>query len=101
MKSLKAAAVVAGSLAVAGVAAPAFADDASGLTPTSLNGAVRSVTSQRTLDVRPVSHQSGASDALDTENKNSVLGAVKDTTAALNRHGGPARLLGGMPLRER
>jgi len=39
MKSLKAAVVVAGSVVLAGVAAPAFAAPAD-LTPTSLNGAV-------------------------------------------------------------
>jgi hypothetical protein len=98
MNPLKAAAVVAGSLVVTGVAAPAFADDASGPTPTSLNGALQTIAHQKTLDIRPVAHQS---DTLDTENKHSLLGTVKGTTTALNRHGGPARLLGGMPLRER
>ena len=69
MKSLKAAAVVAGSLAMAGAAAPAFAAGASGLTPSSLNGALETVTSQRSLsaqDVLPLQHQSNA---LDTEDK--------------------------------
>jgi hypothetical protein len=101
MKPLKAAAVVAGSLVVTGVAAPAFADNASGLTPTSLNGALQTVADQKTLDISPVAHQSDTSDTLDTENKDSLLGTVKGTTAAVNRHGGPARLLGGLPLRGR
>ena len=95
MKPLKAAAVVAGSLVATGVAAPAFAADASGPTPTSLNGALQTIGGQKTLDIRPVAHQS---DTLDTENKHSLLGTAKGTTTALNQNGGPARLLGGLPL---
>ncbi|MFE9098381.1 hypothetical protein [Streptomyces sp. NPDC007264] len=97
MKPFKAAAVVAGSLALAGVAAPAVAQDASDLTPSSLNGALDTLTHQQTLDVSPVRHQS---DALDTENENSVLHSVKGAAATLNRGGGPARLLGGLPLQQ-
>ncbi|MET9902705.1 hypothetical protein [Streptomyces sp. NPDC006446] len=98
MKSLKAAAVVAGSLVVAGAAAPAFAAGASDLTPSSLNGALETLTSQRSLsaqDVMPLQHQSNA---LDTENKNSLLNAVSGATKTLNASGGPAQLLGGLPL---
>ncbi|MEH0423493.1 hypothetical protein [Streptomyces sp. B21-083] len=94
MKSLKAAAVVAGSMVIAGVAAPAFAHDAADLTPTSLNGAVNTLT-KGPLDVdqlQPLQHQSNA---LDTENKGSVLSSVKGATTALNSNGG---LLGGLPL---
>ncbi|MEV0171932.1 hypothetical protein AB0I00_12550 [Streptomyces sp. NPDC050803] len=91
MKSLKAAAVVAGSLAIAGAAAPAFAYDTADLTPTSLNGAVNTLT-KGPLDVMPVQNQSNA---LDTENKDSVLNTVKGATTALNSSGG---LLGGLPL---
>ncbi|MFJ9668223.1 hypothetical protein ACIRPP_27020 [Streptomyces sp. NPDC101219] len=92
MKSLKAAAVVAGSLVVAGVAAPAFAYDSTAeLTPTSLNGAVNSLT-RGPIDVMPLKHQS---DALNTENKDSALSTVNDATDALNSTGG---LLGGLPL---
>ncbi|MBN0046393.1 hypothetical protein JS756_20255 [Streptomyces actuosus] len=91
MKSLKAAAVVAGSVALAGAAAPAFAYDTADLTPTSLNGAVNSLT-KGPIDVRPLQHQS---DALDTENKDSVLNTVKGATGALNQH---QQLLGGLPL---
>ncbi|ANS65345.1 hypothetical protein [Streptomyces lincolnensis] len=93
MKSLKAAAVVAGSVVLAGAAAPAFAYDAADVTPTSLNGAVNTLTSGdiQPRDVMPLQHQS---DALDTENKDSVLSTVKDATTTLNSGG----LLGGLPL---
>lgn len=40
----------------------------------------------------PIQHQS---DALDTENKDSVLSTVKGATGALNSHN---PLLGGLPL---
>ncbi|MFF3844565.1 hypothetical protein [Streptomyces sp. NPDC002328] len=91
MKSLKAAAVVAGSMVIAGVAAPAFAHDTADLTPTSLNGAVNTLT-KGPIDVMPLQQQS---DALDTENKGSALSSVNDATGALNS----ARLLGGLPLK--
>ncbi|ARP70290.1 hypothetical protein LK07_11415 [Streptomyces pluripotens] len=94
MKSLKAAAVLAGSVALAGAAAPAFAYNAADVTPTSLNGAVNQLTKgPLTLhDVMPLQHQS---DALDTENKDSLLNTVKGATGALNQHN---PLLGGLPL---
>ena len=94
MKSLKAAAVVAGSLAIAGAAAPAFAYSPADVTPTSLTGAVNTLTSGQLqpADVMPLQHQS---DALDTENKSSPLNTVKGATAALNQHN---PLLGGLPL---
>ncbi|MEU9392487.1 hypothetical protein AB0D86_21080 [Streptomyces sp. NPDC048324] len=94
MKSLKAAAVVAGAVALAGAAAPAFAYNTSELTPTSLNGAVNTLTSGHLTpaDAMPLQHQSSA---LDTENKDSVLNSVKGATGALNSNGG---LLGGLPL---
>ncbi|MFJ5037538.1 hypothetical protein [Streptomyces parvulus] len=94
MKSLKAAAVVAGSLVAAGSAVPAFAYDAAdtaALTPTSLNGAVNALTAEP-VDVMPLKHQS---DALDTENKESVLHTVKGATTDLNSK---KSLLGGLPL---
>ncbi|MFD4510416.1 hypothetical protein [Streptomyces sp. NPDC058457] len=94
MKSLKAAAVVAGSVALAGVAAPAFAYNTADLTPTSLNGAVNTLT-KGPLDLdqaMPLQHQSNA---LDTENKNSVLSTVKGAAGSLNQHN---PLLGGLPL---
>jgi hypothetical protein len=94
MKSLKAAAVVAGSVALAGIAAPAFAHNTADLTPTSLNGAVNTLTKGPLTvdDAMPLQHQSNA---LDTENKGSVLNTVKGATSALNQHN---PLLGGLPL---
>ncbi|GLX52456.1 hypothetical protein Shyhy01_54060 [Streptomyces hygroscopicus subsp. hygroscopicus] len=94
MKSLKAAAVLAGSVALAGVAAPAFAYDTADLTPSSLNGAVDQLAEGGiTLrDAMPLQHRSNA---LDTESKDSVLHTVKGATAALNQHN---PLLGGLPL---
>ena len=89
MKSLKAAAVVAGSLVLAGAAAPAFAYNSADLTPTSLNGAVNALT-RGPIDVMPLQHQS---DALDTENTGSVLNAVKGATQDLNNDGGIAGVL--------
>ncbi|MFM9693600.1 hypothetical protein [Streptomyces europaeiscabiei] len=94
MKSLKAAAVVAGSMAIAGVAAPAFAYDATDVTPTSLNGAVNSLF-KGPIEPAPLQHQSNA---LDTESKGSVLHTVSGATKALNSPGGPSKLLGGLPL---
>ncbi|MEV7193990.1 hypothetical protein AB0N81_19610 [Streptomyces sp. NPDC093510] len=90
MKALKAAAVLAGSIAVAGTAAPAFADS---LTPTSLNGGLDALTSQSLLDTKPV-----GTNMLDTENPNSVANTVMDTVEGLNSAGGPSELLGGLPL---
>ncbi|MDQ0990991.1 hypothetical protein [Streptomyces sp. V3I7] len=94
MKSLKAVVVVAGSVALAGMAAPAFAQTASDLPPTSLNGAVDTLAAHplQVDDVMPLQHQSNA---LDTENKDSVLNTVKGATTALNQHN---PLLGGLPL---
>ncbi|GHC75903.1 hypothetical protein [Streptomyces flavofungini] len=90
MKSLKAAAVLAGSMAIAGAAAPAFASD---LTPTSLNGGLETVLGQSMLDTKPVS-----TNMLDTENKDSVVNTVKDAAEGLNSGGGPTKMLGGLPL---
>ncbi|MEU3839107.1 hypothetical protein AB0E88_03580 [Streptomyces sp. NPDC028635] len=93
MKSLKAAAVVAGSMVLAGAAAPAFAQPTSDLTPTSLNGAVDSLAKGHfgLADAMPLQHQS---DALDTENKDSALSTLNGATATVNKSG----LLGGLPL---
>ncbi|RZU24812.1 hypothetical protein [Streptomyces sp. BK239] len=90
MKSLKAAAVVAGSMVIAGAAAPAFAHSTADLTPSSLNGAVNTLT-KGPVDVMPLQHQSNA---LNTENKGSALNTVKEATGALNS----TPLLGGLPL---
>lgn len=97
MKSLKAAAVVAGSLALAGAVAPAFAADTADLTPMSLNGGVNTLT-QGPLDLSQASPLQQQSNALDTENKDSVLSTVNSATKTLNSAGGPAQLLGGLPL---
>ncbi|MFJ4770442.1 hypothetical protein ACIP88_15170 [Streptomyces uncialis] len=91
MKPLKAAALVAGSFALAGAAAPAFASD---LTPTSLNGALDTLTTQQTLDAQPLH-----SNAIDTERKGSLMYGLNETTDQLNAGGaqtGP--LLGGLPV---
>lgn len=90
MKSLKAAAVLAGSIALAASAAPAFASD---LTPTSLNGGLETITSQDLLASEPLS-----SNLLDTENGDSVVNTVKDAADGLNAAGGPTQVLGGLPL---
>ncbi|MFG2500400.1 hypothetical protein ACGFSB_19565 [Streptomyces sp. NPDC048441] len=90
MKPLKAAAVVAGSMVIAGVAAPAFAAD---LMPTSLNGAVDTIASDP-LGAAPV-----ATNALDSDNTDSAVNTVKGAAKSLNGGGaGPGKLLGGLPL---
>lgn len=94
MKSLKAAAVVAGSVVMAGAATPAFAFDPSEAAPMSLNGAWNKLMKDP-IDISPLKHQSNL---LDTENKDSLLGNVKSVTTALNATDGPLRLLGGLPL---
>ncbi|MEU1013540.1 hypothetical protein ACIP4Y_01520 [Streptomyces sp. NPDC088810] len=94
MKSLKAAAVVAGSVALAGAAAPAFAYDAHHLPPMSVNGALAHLADKppTVKDLMPLQHQS---DALNTENKDSVLSDLKAATTSLNHR----PLLGGLPLK--
>lgn len=92
MKPLKAAAVVAGSMVIAGAAAPAFAAD---LTPTSLNGALDTVAS-KPLDASPL-----ATNALDPDNTESAVKTVKGAADSLNGGSGasgPGQLLGGLPL---
>ncbi|WP_372344232.1 hypothetical protein [Streptomyces sp. KL116D] len=92
MKALKAAAVVAGSLVIAGAAAPAFASD---LTPMSLNGALDTITSQPTLDVKPVD-----TNLLDPKS-DGLVDTVKGAADGLDTGGAaeaPAGLLGGLPL---
>lgn len=90
MKPLKAAAVVAGSMVIAGVAAPAFAAD---LTPTSLNGALDTIAgSTSKIDAAPL-----ATNALDTENKDSVVNTVSGAAESLHAGGG-GKLLGGLPV---
>ncbi|MEU6124513.1 hypothetical protein [Streptomyces sp. NPDC047123] len=90
MKALKAAAVLAGSIAIAGSAVPAFAGE---LAPTSLNGGLDTLAGQPLLDAQPLS-----TNMLDTENPDSAVNTVKDATDGLNSAGGPTELLGGLPL---
>ncbi|MGC9499099.1 hypothetical protein [Streptomyces sp. WG7] len=91
MKSLKAVAVVAGALAVAGSAAPASAHVTADRTSGALNSVVSALTEERT-NVVPPKHRPKAPDS---ENKGSVLHTVKDTTNRLNSKDG---LLGGLSL---
>ncbi|WP_086739760.1 hypothetical protein [Streptomyces glaucescens] len=94
MKNLKAAAVVAGSLVLAGAASPAFAHAAADPAPNGFNGAWNTPTGDRVTlaDAMPFQHQSHV---LDTENKNSLLHTVNDASDTLNSR---SDLLGGMPL---
>ncbi|MFF4348688.1 hypothetical protein [Streptomyces sp. NPDC001530] len=98
MKSLKAAAVVAGSMVIVGVAVPAFANDASDLTPTSLNGGLDTISSRASeelLDVQPLH-----TDMLDTEHQHSLVGTAQDAVDNVNEAGLPGGLLGGLPLQK-
>lgn len=91
MKVLKAAAVVAGSMALAGAAAPAFASD---LAPMSLNGALDAIASQKTLDAKAVD-----TNLLDP--KRDGGGAVDGATGQVQKGTqAPGNLLGGLPLGE-
>ncbi|GAA2349394.1 hypothetical protein OKJ48_05215 [Streptomyces kunmingensis] len=100
MKALKAAAVVAGSLVIAGAAAPAFASDMpSDIPPMSLNGglndALTTITNQPTL-VSPVD-----TNLLDPKHEKSLVDTVAETVNGLKSKGGtnaPSSLLGGLPL---
>ncbi|MBM7173172.1 hypothetical protein JQK87_33250 [Streptomyces sp. G44] len=89
MKALKAAAVLAGSIAIAGSAAPAFAG---GLTPTSLTTEVESLATQPLLDPEP---RDG--NLIDTKKGASVVNTVSDAAGNVNTTGGPAKLIGGLP----
>ncbi|MET7688831.1 hypothetical protein ABZT06_12785 [Streptomyces sp. NPDC005483] len=91
MKSLKAAAVLTGSLVLAGAAAPAFALSGADVAQESLNDAV-TVIDHGPVQVEPLQ----SSDALDVKKKKeSLLKAVNRSTTALNK-GTP--LVGGLPL---
>lgn len=87
MKSLKAAAVVTGSLIIAGAAAPAFAQNATEVVHKSLNNAVNA------LSKGPVQAQPLKGDVLDAkEKKEALLSTVDRTSTAL----GNGTLLGGL-----
>ncbi|MEU0741889.1 hypothetical protein [Streptomyces sp. NPDC006134] len=90
MNSLKAAAVLAGSVVLAGTATPAFAhNDLTKLTH-SLDSAARVITERPVLSM-PVQPRT---EALSTENKGSALHTTKGVTNQLNE---PGALLGGLP----
>ncbi|NUK02971.1 hypothetical protein HRW23_03620 [Streptomyces lunaelactis] len=93
MKPMKVAAVVAGSLAAAAGAAPAFA--ASDLAPTSLNGTVETVVQQTNAAAEPL-----ANEALGEGTEGLPLSIAQDATGNLSKAegGAPGRLLGGLPL---
>ncbi|BAC73072.1 hypothetical protein AQJ43_24540 [Streptomyces avermitilis] len=86
MKSLKAAAVVAGSMVLAGAVAPAAAHAATEVPPASLTGAVNQLT-KGPVNLSP----------LHADNKGSALGTVKGAADSLTQQGN-ARLIGGLPL---
>ncbi|MBP0461590.1 hypothetical protein [Streptomyces montanisoli] len=109
MKSMKVAAIVTGSLVVLGGAAPAFAN---GLTPSSLNGGINEIAANGLRSGSPIN-----TNALDTENKGSLVNAVSDTAQSLGKQKqakkqdkagkaktgsdagqGVGSLLGGLPL---
>lgn len=81
MKSLKAAAVVAGSLVIAGVAAPAFAQSPLDVPSSGLNGTVKNL--------------AHGTDGLGVNKSNPVANTLKGSTSALN---GQKPLVGGLPL---
>ncbi|WDV51817.1 hypothetical protein PV963_16260 [Streptomyces coeruleorubidus] len=90
MKSLKAAALVVGSLFIAGAAAPAGALDAPKAETADLTeeaNKVRKHVEKRLADYRP--------EALDTANKSFRPSALKQTKNALDRES--ARLAPGLP----
>ncbi|AYG82166.1 hypothetical protein DWB77_04336 [Streptomyces hundungensis] len=101
MKSMKVAAAVAGSLAVMGAAAPAFAAGGTPpMPPMSLNGGLDSLTNAAShaqlADAAPVN-----TSALDPKSDGSVLHAVTSAAHDLNKsHGGSGsgRMLGGLPI---
>jgi hypothetical protein len=91
MKSLKAAAVVAGSMIVAGVAAPAVAHGAPEGTPTSVTGTVNKFANDSI--VRPVQPKPKTSD---TEEERFVLSTVEHAADSLDQRG--SQLIGGIPV---
>ncbi|OAR22087.1 hypothetical protein A8W25_29825 [Streptomyces sp. ERV7] len=100
MKPMKVAAIVAGSLAVVGAAAPAFASgglDAAGMPPTSLNGGVETLAGQALANPTPTVVQT---DALDPSKSDSLFHTVAQATGTANKTNGlvPAGLLGGLPV---
>ncbi|MFE1753622.1 hypothetical protein [Streptomyces anandii] len=93
MKSLKTAALVAGSVVLAGAATPAFAQDGSGTTPAGLTGTVKQIAGGP-VQVRPVKQ---ALNGLDSGGKGSSPVNLKGATDSITQRTG-GRLLGGLPL---
>ncbi|WP_318279775.1 hypothetical protein [Streptomyces griseoloalbus] len=91
MRSLKAAAVLAGSLIAAGVAAPAFASGAGDPLPAA-EGRVIPLKDVTVLDT-PLQKPT---DVLDTESEDSLLNTVKDAAASLQN----AEPAGDAPTRQ-
>ncbi|MGV9884048.1 hypothetical protein [Streptomyces sp. NPDC003006] len=88
MKALKAAAVLAGSIAVAGSAAPAFANSA---VPANLTGAVETLAGDSVPNAKTFSAQTPVTEE-------DAVRTVTGATQKLNPAGGPTQLLGGLPL---
>jgi hypothetical protein len=92
MKSLKAAAVVVGSVIVAGAATPAFALDGTDLSTNGATGTVSTLANradQRLADYQP--------EVLNPQNQGSVPSTVKGAKSALNQQQN-RQLLGGLGL---
>lgn len=100
MKSMKVAAVVAGSLAVVGSAGSAFAAGGMGGSPvpTSLNGGVETLANEALTNPAPPTVVQ--TDALDPQSKDSLFHTVSQATGSANKTNGigPGALLGGLPI---
>ncbi|MFB7772858.1 hypothetical protein ACWC9H_19845 [Streptomyces sp. NPDC001251] len=99
MKSMKVAAALAGSLAVVGAAAPAFA--AGDLPPMSLNGGLDTIAQNLSSAPNMVDASPVRTNLLDPKSKDSLLHTLGSTAHDLNKTNGapnPGQLLGGMPL---
>ncbi|MFE3323848.1 hypothetical protein [Streptomyces sp. NPDC059176] len=94
MKPMKAAAIVAGSLAVVGAAAPAFAA-APSPTPHSVTGAMETVADRTTGAAQPLANRT-----LDTEQDGALLNSAQGAANNLNKakDTGTGKLLGGLPV---
>ncbi|MFE9773077.1 hypothetical protein ACFYOV_15630 [Streptomyces sp. NPDC005931] len=80
MKSLKAAAVIAGSLIAAGVATPAFAQDGIGAKAADLPGVVHDATHE-SVQVGPVQQSVSELDSQGTTG--SAVGSLQDVTGSV------------------
>lgn len=95
MKPMKAAAIVAGSLAVVGAAAPAFAAAVPSPTPNTVTGAMETVADRTTGAAQPLANRT-----LDTEKDGALLNSAQGAANNLNKakDTGAGRLLGGLPV---